>query len=108
MKLEAFLTVGWADDPKADFAASRLHEAADQSSEEYSAALAAELEKAPPGTKISGLENLFRRRPGEFGPLKRFIGALAFMPPPGKLSEPLVCRIDVFAYAFLKSVNRDY
>jgi hypothetical protein len=109
MRLEAFLTVGWEDDPQAEFGASRLHAVAGQVSEEYSAALAAELEKAPPETKISGLENLFRRRPGGFGPFRRFVGALASVRSSGKLSEPLVCRIDVFAYAFLKSAkNLDF
>jgi hypothetical protein len=46
---------------------------------------------------------LFRRRPNGFQPLKRFLGALVSMPAPGKRAEPLVCRMDVFAYAFLKS-----
>jgi hypothetical protein len=109
MKLEAFLTVGWEDDPQANFSAFKLHEAADPSSPQYSAALTAELGRAQPETVLLGLENLFRRRPGDFGPLKQFVGALASMRSPGKLSEPLVCRIDVFAYFFLKSAkNLDF
>ena len=104
MKLEAFLTVGWEDNPHADFAAFRLHEVAAQSGD-YSTALAAELEKAPAETVISGLGYLFRRRAGAFRPLKRFVAALTSMGPPGKLPQPLVCRMDVFAYAFLKSAK---
>ncbi len=75
MKLEAFLTVGWEDNPQADFAAFRLHEVAAQSAAQggdYSTALAAELEKAPAETVISGLGYLFRRRAGAFRPLKCF------------------------------------
>ncbi len=109
MKLQAFLTVGWEDDPQADFAALKLHEAAAQHGEAYSRALAAELATAPQGTEITGLDRLFRRRPGEFGPLKKLVGGLALLPAPTKLTGPLVCRIDAFAYAFLKSAkNLDF
>ncbi len=109
MKLEAYLTVGWEDDPRSDVAAARLHQAASHSGADYSAALAAELAKMPRDTAISGLDKLFRRRSNEFRPLKQFIGAVASMPAPENVSEPLFCRIDVFAYAFLKSAkNLDF
>lgn len=108
MKLEAFLTVGWGDDPQAVFGASRLHNVA-RNSKDYLKGLAEELDKAPPNTVISGLENLFRRRRKAFLPLRQFIGALTSLPAPKALSEPVVCRIDVFAYAFLKMAkNLDF
>lgn len=109
MQLEAFLTVGWPDDPGADFAASRLHEAADRSSAGYQEELSAALQTASPETPISGLDALFRRRSGAFQPLKKFVGALASIDATDKPTEALVCRIDVFAYAFLKSAkNLDF
>lgn len=109
MRLEAFLTIGWEDDPQAAFSACRLDEAATRGADGYEAALTAELEQAPPATVIEGLETLFRRRPNGFLPLKRFIGALVSMPATGQRAEPLVCRMDAFAYAFLKSAkNLDF
>lgn len=104
MKLQAQLTVGWNDDPKVQLAASELHKAAMHANEEYAKALATALNSAD-NAQLTGLEHLFRRRTGGFEKIKRFVGALASIPRSDAYPDPLVCRIDAFAYAFLKGAK---
>ncbi len=104
MLLQAQLTVGWHDGPEKDIAATRLHERALKTGEDYTDALASTL-KAVGNARISGLEALFRRRAGGFEKIKNFVAALASLPHPTTLADPLICRIDAFAYAFLRGAK---
>lgn len=108
MLLQAQLTIGWHDGPEAALAATQLHEAAQETGEDYAQALAGALEVADK-VRISGLEHLFRRRTGGFEKIKKLVAALAFLPHPAALADPLICRIDAFAYAFLRGAkNLDF
>ncbi|MEA3413722.1 MAG: hypothetical protein U9R74_19655, partial [Pseudomonadota bacterium] len=100
MKLEAILTKGWHDDPKALLAARRLHDLAGRDMERYSDYLSSELGSTR-NPEISGLEQLFRRRTGGFDAIKQFVAALVSISSEESGASPLICRIDAFAYAFL-------
>ncbi len=104
MLLQAQLTVGWHDDTDTTLAAILLHEAAEKAGEDYAKALATTLDSVE-NARISGLERLFRRRTGGFEKIKRFISTLAALPHPAKLPDPLICRIDAFAYFFLRGAK---
>jgi len=108
MLLQAQLTIGWHDGPEKDFAATRLHETALKAGKGYSDTLATTL-KAVGKAPISGLESLFRRRTRGFETLKKFVAALVSLPHPAATADPLICRIDAFAYAFLRGAkNLDF
>ncbi len=101
MTLEAVLTLGWPDDPDLEYAAVRLHEAAgpEKGGEEYARNLGAFLEGED--RVIYGLDLLFRRRVTGFGPLRKFVAALASL----QTSATISCRVDGFAFAFLKGAK---
>jgi hypothetical protein len=99
MQLQAQLTAGWEDDPQHALAALRLHTTADPAAADYPARLGNVLAAAVEPVQIYGLEQLFRKRPGGFNTLRQFIGTLVTLPAPA--AQPLLCRIDGFAYAFL-------
>lgn len=72
----------------------------------YRNAILEALRATTPGTPVSGLERLFRRRSGAFRPLRRLVGELASAEAPENWTgQTLSCRIDAFAYAFLKSAK---
>ena len=102
MDLAAELTTGWRDDPEADCAARKLHSMAATSGEDYAHALAGKVAQC---SQISGLDQLFRRRTDGFDAIKALVGGLANLPSSSGGADPLICRIDVFAYAFLKGAK---
>ncbi len=100
MRLKACLTVGWpaGGSPRA----KSLHDAASQEpGGRYTEKLR---EMAADQKAVFGLDELFRRGAAGFGPIKKFIAALA-----GGGNDQLInCHIDYFAYAFLaKAKNID-
>ena len=105
MKLEACLTIGWQ--PSGTPLAKALHRAAQKDldgvakkdrAKAYAEALQTLVHKED---TIFALDQLFRRGAEGFGPVKKFIAALADHNPDKKL----VCHIDVFAYTFLKKAK---
>jgi hypothetical protein len=107
MKIIARLTSGWHDDPQAPWSAAQLFQAAQGPDGLDRERLAHALSPAssPGEAEILGLEQLFRRRTGGFDDLKQLVGALASMPAVAGLAQPLPCRIDAFAFAFLKGAK---
>jgi hypothetical protein len=85
-----------------------LHENA-LNSDDYQTGLASALDQALSQTgsapHIGGLDELFRRCTGGFDPIKQFTGALTQLSASGACPQPLICRIDGFAYAFLKGAK---
>ena len=108
MELQALLTYGWCDDASEPLSASLLHESA-RNSGDYQTGLASALDQALSQTgrapHIGGLDELFRRCTGGFNAIKQFTGALTQLPASGACPQPLMCRIDGFAYAFLKGAK---
>ncbi len=115
MKLRAQLTTGWVDaDIKHSLSASALHTRAEQAQTSYKNGLMESMHAAlqnPPENPLAiyGLENLFRKRVKGSEPMKQFIGALADMKAPAGYAHDILCRIDAFAYSFLKGAkNLDF
>lgn len=104
MQLAANITVGWADIPKSQFCARKLHSRA-IASPHYEKSLLHQLQLASAQTHILGLDALFRRACGGYEPVLQFANALSALPTIPNLSAPLLCDIDLFAYSFLASAR---
>lgn len=98
MSLKAVLTVGWRDDVAAPGSAQRLFERARARGDDRAPALDEILGAERPRV-IHGLDRLFRRRVGGFGPVQSVTAALAAYAASGP--EDVYCQVDAFAYAFL-------
>ena len=100
MQLAAKLTVGWECETLSPFLAMGLHQAA-IANEDYAGTLAQQLQRADAHTHILALDGLFRKSAVGFKPIRRFVSELANLPVPEGCPQPLICEIDVFAFAFL-------
>lgn len=105
MPIKAVLTVGWERNPESDVSAPELHERAAASGEKYEQTLAASLKDFESPVAIDELDRLFRRRTKGFDDIKKFVGALITILDDDKSLGPVICNIDVFAYAFLKGAK---
>ena len=104
MQLAANITVGWADLPKSQFCAQALHSRA-IAAPHYERSLFHQLQLAKADTRILGLDQLFRRACGSYQPLLQLARSLNDLPNIPNLPAPLLCDIDLFAYAFLAGVQ---
>ena len=100
MKLAANITIGWVDSSNSPFCAWDLHSRA-AAAPDYERSLFHQLQLVKTSTHIARLDRLFRRTSGGFTPVLRFVEALASMPDIPHAAVPLLCDIDLFAYAFL-------
>lgn len=100
MQLAANITVGWADLPRSQFCATELHRRA-IAAPHYERSLFHQLQLAKDNTHILGLDHLFRRTCGGYDPVLQFVSAIARLPPIPNVAVPLLCDVDLFAYAFL-------
>ena len=111
MKLRAQLTLGWLDTDKShQLSAVVLHKHAEQAQTTSDQTLAQDLRSALQGIPensltISGLDNLFRKRVNGAASIKQLLGAIANIEMPKGHPRELTCRIDAFAYSFLKGAK---
>lgn len=104
MKLAANITIGWADISNSPFCAWKLHSQAVVASD-YRRSLLYQLQLIEPSTRISGLDYLFRRTYGGFDPVLQFVNVLTNLPEISNAPAPLLCDVDLFAYAFLAGTH---
>ena len=105
MALQAILTTGWPDDPKDRLSATSLHGDAEQRGTGYQAFLGAELRKSDNPVIIPGLDRLFRRRTKHFQKIKKFVSNLFELSCSDQGPFDIKCKINLFAYAFLKGAK---
>ncbi|MGB7251043.1 MAG: hypothetical protein WBC73_19065 [Phormidesmis sp.] len=100
MQLAAKITIGWANVARSPFSAVELHERA-IASPHYAKSLFHQLQLGTADTVILSVDRLFRQTPQGFAPIRQFITELVYLPTIPRLAAPLLCEIDLFAYAFL-------
>ena len=105
MSLEAILTVGWQDDSADKYSAVSLYAEAEQPKIDYLHVLTTKLKQAQSPVTILGLEQLLRHSTDKFKPIQKFVSNLLEVSSANKELGMLFCRIDAFAYAFLRGVK---
>ncbi|MEO1456221.1 MAG: hypothetical protein AAFV49_01450 [Pseudomonadota bacterium] len=104
MQTQAVLTFGWPEASSSQPAATELLELVQEKGVDAARAWM-EAVSSTGRLRLTGLDHLFRRRPGGLRTLRSFVWHLGELLVGPEETLPVECECDAFAYAFLKRTH---